>query len=163
VYDLIFWVLAVVIVIAALAVLLLRDVFRAALVLILLFIAVAGIYILLSADFLAVVQILVYVGAISILVIVGIMLTRDVTRGNPSSKFRIPAIIVGILLLVILIYTIINTSWPMANGIPREPTAEYLGKQLFGEGGYLLAVELVAVLLLTAILGAIVLLRDKNK
>jgi NADH-quinone oxidoreductase subunit J len=162
-FDFIFWVLAAVIVLCALAVLFLRDVFRAALVLMLLFVAVAGIYILLSADFLAVVQILVYVGAISILVIVGIMLTRDVSHGNPSSKFSIPAIVMGLILLGLLIATFTNTSWPMANGVPREPTAEFLGKQLFGSGGYLLPVELVAVLLVTAILGAIVLLREKKK
>jgi NADH:ubiquinone oxidoreductase subunit 6 (subunit J) len=162
-FDLIFWVLAVVIVLCALAVLFLRDVFRAALVLMLLFVAVAGIYILLRADFLAVVQVLVYVGAISILIIVGIMLTRDVTHGNPSGKFRIPAIILGLILLVLLIGTVVNTSWPMANGVPRQPTAEFLGQQLFGSGGYLLPVELVAILLLTAVLGAIVLMREKKK
>jgi NADH:ubiquinone oxidoreductase subunit 6 (subunit J) len=162
-FDLIFWILAVVIVLAALAVILLRDVFRAALVLILMFVAVAGIYILLYADFLAIVQILVYVGAISVLIVVGIMLTRDVTRGNPSGKLRIPAIIIGLFLLILLIGTIVNTSWPMANGIPRQPTAQYLGERLFGTGGYLLQVELVAILLLTAILGAIVLLRNKKK
>jgi NADH-quinone oxidoreductase subunit J len=161
-FDFIFWVLAIVMVIAALAVILLRDVFRAALALIFLFLTVAGIYVLLSADFLAVVQILVYVGAISILVIVGIMLTRDVTRGNPAGKFRVPAIVVGLFLFVILVFTIVNTSWPMANGIPREPTAEFLGERLFGTGGYLLPVELVAIMLLTAVLGAIVLLRDRK-
>lgn len=162
-FDLIFWVLAIAMVAAALAVILLRDVFRAALALIFLFLTVAGIYVLLSADFLAVVQILVYVGAISILIIVGIMLTRDVAHGNPGSKFRVPAIVVGLFLLVILVFTIANTAWPLANGIPREPTAEYLGQQLFGPGGYLLPVELVAILLLTAVLGAIVLMRNKNK
>jgi NADH-quinone oxidoreductase subunit J len=162
VFDFIFWVLAIVMVIAALAVILLRDIFRAALALIFLFLTVAGIYVLLSADFLAVVQILVYVGAISILVIVGIMLTRDVTRGNPASKFRVPAIVVGLFLFVILVFTIVNTSWPIANGIPRQPTAEFLGERLFGTGGYLLPVELVAIMLLSAVLGAIVLLRDKK-
>jgi NADH-quinone oxidoreductase subunit J len=70
VFDIIFWIIAVIAVAAALAVVLLRDVFRAALALILLFLAIAGIYVLLSADFLAVAQILVYVGAISILLLV---------------------------------------------------------------------------------------------
>ena len=69
-----FWVLASVAVLAALAVVLLRDVFRAALSLILCFLMVAGIYLTLSADFLAAVQILVYVGAISVLIILAIML-----------------------------------------------------------------------------------------
>ena len=138
-----------------------RDVFRAALALILLFLIIAGIYITLQADFLAVVQILVYVGAISILLIVGIMLTRDVHRGNPSGKYRIPAIIVGILLLITLAFTMANTSWVISTMPPQQPTAGFLGERLFGEGGYLLPVEMTAILLLTAVLGAIVLIREK--
>ncbi|MBM4448631.1 MAG: NADH-quinone oxidoreductase subunit L, partial [Chloroflexi bacterium] len=76
-----FWLLAVVAVTAALGVVLLRNVFRAALSLILCFLMVAGLYITLSADFLAAVQILVYVGAISVLIILAIMMTREVQRG----------------------------------------------------------------------------------
>ena len=102
-FDVVFWILAIITVAAGLAVILLRDVFRAALSLVLLFITIAGIYLTLHADFLAVVQILVYVGAISILIIVGIMLTRDAQHGNPSGKLRIPALIAGVLLVVTLI------------------------------------------------------------
>jgi len=91
VLDIVFWVLAIVAVLAALAVLILRDVFRAAMALILLFLTIAAIYVTLSADFLAVVQILIYVGAISILIIVGIMLTQNVKQGNPSGRLVIPA------------------------------------------------------------------------
>ncbi len=160
-FSVIFWILAVVAVAAALAVILLKDVFRAALALILLFLIIAGIYITLNADFLAVVQILVYVGAISILIIVAIMLTRDVQHGNPAGKFRVPAIVVGVLLLVVLIFTMVSTPWDLSSAPPREPTAAFLGQQLFGLGGYLLPVQIVAILLLTAILGAIVLLREK--
>ena len=67
--DIAFWVLAIVGIAAALAVVLLRDVFRAALSLILCFLTVAGIYVTLSADFLAAVQVLIYVGGISVLII----------------------------------------------------------------------------------------------
>ena len=160
-FDIVFWILAIISVVAALAVIFMRDVFRAALALILLFLIIAGIYITLQADFLAVVQILVYVGAISILLIVGIMLTRDVHRGNPSGKYRIPAIIVGILLLITLAFTMANTNWAISTLPPQQPTAGFLGERLFGEGGYLLPVEMTAILLLTAVLGAIVLIREK--
>ena len=160
-FDVAFWILAVVTVVAALAVVFLRDVFRAALALVLLFITIAGFYIMLHADFLAVVQILVYVGAISILIIVGIMLTRDVWTGNPSGRFRLPAIIVGVLLLSTLIFSIVNTNWALSPLPPQEPTAEIIGQKLFGQGGYLINVEITALLLLTAILGAIVLIREK--
>ena len=86
--DIAFWVLAVVCVAAALAVVLLQNVFRAALTLVLCFLAVAGLYVTLSADFLAAVQILIYVGGISILVILAVMLTREVQNGSPSNKLR---------------------------------------------------------------------------
>jgi NADH-quinone oxidoreductase subunit J len=161
VFDIVFWILAIITVAAALAVVFLRDVFRAALALILLFLLIAGIYVTLHADFLAVVQILVYVGAISILLLVGIMLTRDVHRGNPSGKFRIPAMIVGILLIIVLAFTVIDTNWMISSSPPLDNTAGVIGKSLFGEGGYLLPVEITAILMFTAVLGAIVLIREK--
>jgi NADH-quinone oxidoreductase subunit J len=160
VFDFIFWILAAVAVLAALAVVVIRDVFRAALALILLFLIIAGIYITLSADFLAVVQILVYVGAISILLLVGIMLTRDVHRGNPSGKFRLPAILVSVLLFLTLVFTTASSNWMVSSKPPAESTVALLGEKLFGVGGFLLPVEMTAILLLTAILGAIVLLRE---
>ena len=85
-----FWILASLAVISSAAVVLLRDLFRASLFLVLSFLSVAGIYIVLQADFLAVAQVLIYVGAISILLIFAIMLTRDTQRGNPSNKLSVP-------------------------------------------------------------------------
>ena len=159
-FDLVFWILAVIAVGAALAVVVIRDVFRAALCLILLFFIVAGIYITLHADFLAAVQILVYVGAISILIIVAIMLTRDVWQGSPSGKLRIPAMVVSLLLLGTLAFSAINTPWNVSDVPPLEPTTAAIGINLFGEGGFILPVEIAAVLLLAAVLGAIVLIRE---
>jgi len=156
-----FWMLAAVAIIAALGVVLLRNVFRAALSLILCFLTVAGVYITLSADFLAAVQILVYVGAISVLIILAILMTREVQQGSPNSRFQIPAFIIAILFLEVLILTLINTPWPISGITPTAPTTAALANSLFGEGGYLLPVEIAAVLLLSAILGAIVLAREK--
>ena len=161
-FDIVFWILAVVIVCSAVAVIMLRDVFRAALALVLMFLVIAGIYIILSADFLAVVQIFIYVGAISILLIVGIMLTHDVAHGNQPGKFGITAFIVSILLLGILVFSITTAPWAVSALAPQEQTARYLGERLFGEGGFLLVVQMAAVLLLTAILGAIVIIREKE-
>ncbi len=159
--DIAFWILAVVGILAALAVVLLRDIFRAALSLVLCFLAVAGIYVTLSADFLAVVQVLIYVGAISILIILAIMLTRDVQRGSPSNRLRIPAFLVAILFLGVVGFAVLNTMWLVSAVPPLEPTTAALATKLFGEGGFILAVEIAALLLLAAILGAIVLVREK--
>ncbi len=159
--EIAFWVLAVVGVIAALAVVILCDVFRAALSMILCFLVVAGIYVTLSADFLAAIQILIYVGAISILVILGIMLTREVQRGSLTNKLRIPAVVVAVLLFGVIGYAVTNTRWQISGAAPLEPTTAALAARLFGEGGFILTVEMAGVLLLVAILGAIVLIGEK--
>ena len=156
-----FWIMAVVAVIAALGVVFLRNVFRAALSLILCFITVAGLYITLSADFLAVVQILVYVGAISVLIILAIMMTRDVQHGSPANKMKIPAFVVAVVLLAMMIFTVTRTSWQLASESPLAPTTAPLALKLFSESGFILPVEIAAVLLLAAILGAIVIAREK--
>ena len=156
-----FWILAVVAILAALGVVLLRNVFRAALSLVLCFLAVAGLYVTLSADFLAAVQVLVYVGAIAVLIILAIMLTRDVQRGSPANKLQIPAFIVAVLFLGMVAFVMVNTPWPVAGVAPQEPTTAALAGRLLGEGGFILPLEIAAILLLAAILGAIVLVREK--
>jgi len=159
--DIAFWVLAIVGIAAALTVVLLQNVFRATLALMLCFLTVAGIYITLSADFLAAVQVLIYVGGISVLIILAIMLTRDVQRGSPAGKLRIPALVVAILFLGAVSFALINTPWQISMLPPREPTTAALAVKFFGDGGFILAVEIAAVLLLAAILGAIVIVREK--
>jgi NADH-quinone oxidoreductase subunit J len=156
-----FWIMAVVTVAAALGVVFIRNVFRAALTLILCFIAVAGLYITLSADFLAAVQILVYVGAISVLVILAVMMTREVQKGSPANRLQFPAFIVAAVLLGILIYTVTSTPWHIATAAPLTPTTIPLADKLFSENGFILPVEIGAVLLLAAIIGAIVITREK--
>ncbi len=160
-FDIAFWILAVVAVMAALAVVLLGNVFRAALSLVLCFLTVAGIYITLSADFLAAVQVLIYVGAISVLIILAIMLTREVQRGSPTNRFRIPAFLVAAIFLGGVAFALLNTSWQVSEATPLEPTTPAIAGLLFGEGGFILPVEIGAILLLAAIIGAIVLVREK--
>jgi NADH:ubiquinone oxidoreductase subunit 6 (subunit J) len=156
-----FWVLASIAVLAALSVVLVRDVFRAALSLILCFLMVAGLYITLNADFLAAVQILIYVGAISVLIILAIMLTREVQRGSPSNRFRLPAFLVAVLFFIGIAFALLNTPWQISSTPPLEPTTPAIAGLLFGQGGFILPVEIAPVLLLAAILGAIVLVREK--
>ncbi len=153
--------MAAVIILAALAVVLLPNVFRVALALVLCFLGVAGVYVTLSADFLAAVQVLIYVGAISVIIILAIMLTRDVQRGSPSGKLRFPAFLAALLFLAVVGWAVTFTSWQVAEVAPLEPTTSALAGRLFGEGGFILAVEVAAVLLLATILGAIVIVREK--
>ncbi|MBU2609259.1 MAG: NADH-quinone oxidoreductase subunit J [Chloroflexi bacterium] len=156
-----FWALAIVGVLSALGVVLLGNVFRASLSLILCFIAIAGIYITLHADFLAAAQILVYVGAISILILLAIMLTRDVQHGSPSNKLRLPAFIVAILFVGTVTFAVLNTRWQVSSVPPQEPTTSAIAGLLFSVEGFILPVEIAPILLLAAIIGAIVLVREK--
>lgn len=160
-FDIVFWLLALTAVVAALGVIVMRDVFRAALSMILLFLAVAGIYVTLYADFLAVVQVLIYVGAISILIVVAVMLTQDVWRGSPPGKFRFTAFLVALAFLLVLGWGMVGTKWLTSAELPKQPTVAGIGASLFGGDGYVLAVEIVGVLLVAAILGAISLMREK--
>jgi NADH-quinone oxidoreductase subunit J len=156
-----FWILAVIGVGAAISVVLLKDVFRTALALIMCFLAVAGIFVTLSADFLAIVQILIYVGAVSVLIIIAIMMTKELKQGNLNNKLIIPAFIIAGLFLAVLLFTVLTTSWRTSGGIPPDSTTENLAIQLFGEQGFILPVEIAAMLILASILGAITLVREK--
>ena len=159
--DVAFWVLAVICVGAALAVVFVRDVFRAALFLILCFFTVAGIYITLNADFLAAAQVLIYVGAVSVLLIFAIMLTRDAKQGSPSGRLRVPALIIGLVLLGVMIGSILSFDWQPSAEMSGMVRTQDIAGLLFSEGGFVLAFEIAGLMLLAAIIGAIVLLREK--
>jgi NADH-quinone oxidoreductase subunit J len=159
--SLTFYIIAAIAVISALAVIVIRDVFRASLCLVLLFMSVAGLYLLLHADFLAIVQILIYVGAVSILIIVAIMLTRDARQGQPMGKIKYVAGVVALLLTGVIAYGVVKATFAISGFPPLEETVKPLGLIIFGSQGYLLTVEVAAVLLLSAILGAIAVIREK--
>ena len=173
--DIVFWVIAISSIIAALAVVLLKDLFRAALFLIVSFLGVAGMFILLRAEFLAVVQVLVYVGAISVLIIFAILMTRDVEEGSPSNRFRLPMAIFSALFAAVAIYVAVSTNWntletAMANGQIAPETAELIN-QVFSNTiptigqlllrDFVLAFEVASVVLLAALIGALALIRER--
>ena len=167
--DIIFWLLAVGSVVSAIGVVLLRDIFRAALLLVLLFLTVAGVFVLLSAEFLAVVQVLIYAGAISILIIFAIMLTRDVHRGNLPGRIQLLALLFSGFFLASLIFVVTNTSWPLLADVPIGQkslesvfynTTPWLGNLLLRD--FVLPFELVSVLLLATVIGALVLVRESE-
>ena len=156
-----FWVMAVIAVGSALAVIVVGDIFRAALFLILTFLTIAGLFITLSADFVAAVQVLIYGGAISILMIFAILLTRDVQKGNPSNRMLKPAVFMGALLAATLIVVITNTAWKLSGDAPPQATTAAIGDALVNI--YVLPFEIASVLLLAAMIGAIVVAREKDE
>jgi len=161
VFSIGFYLLAIVVIGAALAVVVMKDVFRAALAMVLCLVAVAGIYITLNADFLAGAQILVYVGAISILLILGIMLTREVQQGSPANKYKIPAFITAVAFFGIMCFAFLKTPWQESAAAVAEPTTATLAARLFAADGFILPVEITGVLILAAVIGAIVMAKEK--
>ncbi len=158
--DISFWILTILLIASTLGVVMIKNLFRAALCLMLSFFLIAGIFLLLSADFLAVMQILIYIGAVAVLIILAIMLSRQIEQANKSNKLR-PFALIGVsVFLVVIIYSVINTSWQSINTQSEDSTVSTLAFKLFGENGFFLPVEISAVLILATIIGAIVLMRE---
>jgi NADH-quinone oxidoreductase subunit J len=141
-----------------------RNLYRAALGMVLSFFGVAGLYALLNVGFLAVVQILIYVGAISILIIFAIMLTRGVMEREMvqrNSQWLI-SLLVALALFGVLGYMLAFRAadeWAVGNAsLPQEPIAA-LGESLVTT--YALPFEVASVLLLVALVGAIMIAREK--
>ncbi len=160
-----FWVLAVGTCLAALGVVFLRNLVHALLLLVICFAAIAGIYVTLSADFLAAVQLLIYAGAISILIIFAIMLTRRPERGSPFGRFSLPALIVSATMLIALIWVTVGlTDWAVSAQEPLQQTTEALADRLFNsQTGFVLAFEVASAVLLAAMIGAIVIIAEREK
>lgn len=147
--------------IGAVGVVVARSVFISALFLVLSFLGVTGLYVLLEAPFLAGVQLLIYVGAIAVLIIFAIMLTRHVmTHEEPfiNRQWGIGGVI-ATLLFVILFLVGFRTDWRIATTGPSADTISALGEALLST--YVLPFEVVSVVLLVALIGAIVIAREE--
>ena len=172
--DIVFWVTAVSSIIAAIAVVQMKDMFRAALFLNVSFIGVAAMFVLLRAEFLAVIQILIYVGAISVLILFAILMTRDVEAGSPSSALRYPAGVLAAAFAAAAIFVAVTTEWSLIEtardsaSLSAETVAEvgnvfgntvpWIARLLIRD--YVLAFEIAGVLLLAAVIGAVALVRE---
>jgi NADH-quinone oxidoreductase subunit J len=155
-----FFVLAAVALVGAFFAVTLRNLVRAALGLILSFMGVAGIYFVLEAEFVGVVQILIYVGAISILILFAIMLTRGImTSSAPSQNSQwVGAALIAVLLFAVLFGVVIGTHWNVTEMKIGSDLIPKLGTELMTT--YLLPFEAVSLLLLAALVGAIVIARE---
>jgi NADH-quinone oxidoreductase subunit J len=155
---------------AALAVVTDRNIFHSALWLLVSLFGVGGLFVMLSAPFLAAVQVLVYMGAIVILVIFAIMLTRRLMglEEAVNSQWWVGAIVAIIAFLVIAL-VLFQAGTGVAPVLVREPLANLngrnvaeLGKALVDPAQYALPFELASVLLTAAMIGAIVIAREDN-
>jgi NADH:ubiquinone oxidoreductase subunit 6 (subunit J) len=159
-YYLVFFLLAAVTLIAGLLVVTLRNVVHSALALVGAFFGVAGLYLLLEAEFLAVVQVLIYVGAISVLILFAIMLTRGLMSSvetGVNGQWAAAALIAIFLFLGMLLVAA-RGPWPVDTQAITTDLVPRLGTLLVTT--YVLPFEVVSVLLLGALVGALLIARE---
>ncbi len=163
-----FGLLAAAAVLAALRVVTTQNVVHAALYLVVVLSSIAAIFVLLAAEFVAATQILVYVGAIVVLFLFGIMLTRPVLgrADNLDNDQRPAAAVTALFLLGVLSFALLDAfgddELPDLDGVGSAAIAAERGTRPVGDAifsTYLVPFEIVSVLLLAALVGAIVLAR----
>jgi NAD(P)H-quinone oxidoreductase subunit 6 len=157
----IFYLIAAVTIGSALVVALSRNVVYSAFSLLGTFIGVVGLYAMLAADFVAVIQLLVYVGGILVLIIFAVMLTHridDVAVSNRSVG-RVPAALIIAAVAGIMGSCIVGARWAQTLEPQSAPTTYGIGDAFLGP--YILPFELASVVLLVALIGAVVISRKE--
>lgn len=138
----------------------LRNVFHAGLALVGTFFGVAGVYLMLEAEFLAVVQVLIYIGAIAVLILFAVMLTRGLMRNESSNinKQWAWAALAIVTLFLGMFLVILQVPWVQSGTAVYTDILPYLGTSLLTT--YLLPFEVVSVLLLATLIGAFIIARE---
>jgi NADH-quinone oxidoreductase subunit J len=162
-YDIIFYIFAAITILSALFVVTTRNIVHSAFYLLFTFFGVAGLYVLLGADFIAIAQIMVYVGGILILILFGVMLTNKITSVEirTGTVQMLPAAIGVVIFMGAVISIMIMTNWKSAPGVIPLSTAKDLGHLLINE--YVLIFELLGILLLIALIGAATIARREKE
>ncbi len=162
--EVLWWLFAFLIVGTAIGVVTARTVIHSALFLLASLGGVAAMYVLLLVEFLALVQILIYGGAVAVLVLLALMLTRQAAGGEPVSLNgpQAPfAALAGIALAAVLVGAVVASSWPAAAADgPVDVPFEQISEALFEDFGATFI--LVSILLLVAAVGAIILARQED-
>jgi NADH-quinone oxidoreductase subunit J len=152
--DALFWILSAVMLGSGLLVVTMRDIIRCGLAMIVCFGALAGIYVILGSPLVAAAQVIVYIGAISVLILFAIMLTQ--TKDAPTRLVfqtqAVPAAIASVVIAVLIALAVSATDW---GGVPERVSvsASALSAVLFDE--FVLPFEIVSVLLLAAVIGGV--------
>jgi NADH-quinone oxidoreductase subunit J len=161
----IFYILAFIMIVAAIASVSSRKMLRSVIYLLFVLVGISGIYFLIDYNFLAAIQLTVYAGGIIVLIIFSVLLVHHIElRLEVASLSK--KITVGLLCLIGLVsflYTIYLHDFPIVENYYTTTTAE-VGRLLlsYGEGGFILPFEVISVLLLAAMIGAIVIAKGKK-
>jgi NADH-quinone oxidoreductase subunit J len=164
----IFLVLAAFTLVAGIMVVTVKNIIHAALWLIASFFTVAAMYLLMEAEFLAIVQVLIYVGAISILILFAIMLTRHVTGEGIRQLYQrwwVALLVAAALFGLLIAPTVTGYSWNTVPPVAADQAATISSSVQIGTAfmrEYLLPFEIASVLLLVALIGAIVIAYEER-
>lgn len=161
--TIVFYIFAAITVGSALSVVLLKNLVHAALFMVLAFVGVAAMYVLLEAEFLAATQILVYAGAIAILIAFGLMLTRrqNIAESSLFNRQKGIAALVVAGTFAIIAFLFNKTEWNVQEAtVNAQAVTEGMSKLMFVD--YAVAFETIALLLLIAMVGAIVIAKEVN-
>jgi NADH-quinone oxidoreductase subunit J len=163
-YTIIFYIFAVITLVSGSIVVFSKNIIYSAFALLFTFFGVAGLYVLLMADFIAITQLMIYVGGILVLILFGVMLTtRVINVDMQSGTFQtLPAVLVVAALAGTLVGVFWTTDWkisPSTGGF--EKTAPKIGEMLLSS--YLLPFEVASVVLLVALVGAAMIARRERK
>ena len=163
--EVIFLLLSLVAVVSALLVVTTRNMVHAALWLVVTLGSIAGCYLILAAEFVAWVQVLIYVGAVVVLLLFALMLTKAPTgpQSDLNVRRRLPAAAVAVLVAALLGATVVAGFWGVRLDLERAVvgSAEVTGGTIFRT--WVLPFEVLSVLLLAALVGAIVLSRGDHQ
>jgi NADH-quinone oxidoreductase subunit J len=159
--QILFLVASVVTLGAAIAVVSSRNVLHSALLLALSFFGVAILYVLLDAPYLAAAQVLVYIGAVSILMVFAIMLSRKVAARDLVQRNGqwLVALVVAVALFGVMAYMLLQAGWPVARAALGVDPIGGLGQAFVGT--YALPFEVISVVLLVALIGSIIIARER--
>jgi len=140
-----------------------KNILHSAFYLVLAFVGVAAVYVLLEAPFIAVVQVLVYIGAIAILIVFAIMLTRRIMKKDLEQKNAqwVWAALGSLGLFGVLGWIVYSVKWPVSGASVPEDTISILGQDLLTT--YVVPFEIASVLLLAALVGAILIGRESDQ
>lgn len=166
-YQVAFVVLAGMTVTAALGVVLMPNILRAALLLGLTLVGVAGLFVLMNAPFLAAVQIMIYVGAITTMIILAIFLSNRVMKIGFSQAIYNPILAAGAAgtMFLFLFITVANSVW-IKNAVGIGPANEDMGVEAVSKAllqPYVFPFELASVVLLAILVGAVVIAKEDTK
>lgn len=159
--PLVFYTVSALLVLGALAVVFLPRIIHAALSLVLFFVATAGVFILLHAEFIAAAQVIIYAGAITVLVLFAVMLTQrsQSPESNPFNAQRLIAAFVAAAVFAALLPAMLSVRGVTTPG-PNSDLIPQLGALMLGQ--WILPFEIASVLLLAALIGAIVIAKEES-